>query len=596
MDVVFDILTHPRALIFYGILGVVIFYGIAVEVFKELRRDQKKLRLIRIFSYIVVFSFIPGAIVAGWILISKFGLIIGIPVSILSVLGVLGFYTVIVHLFGVNKIDERLDEVQHDQKSQDSHERADSFNTERSQKDVEVKRPDSIAQLFKAEGGSRGARQNVERYLRVKEGSFKEFYKPNPSLDQVFLPSSSRTETTLTLSLEMIRLNLIGPVTDSDIEEISDALTKVTQNGVLPIEYLLDLLGDERKVKQIYNPSSAQLALLSPSHRKMYQEMDEWWRMWTTMAIDSYLGEPVIASLLHVFYNPGSDPVLRKMAACQALSLLNYWLPETKKKIREHGIIDIMNTIDAIDVVPEQTVKNLECWESSVRLLSEVTLEQEQLSEIQSLANLKTMFRIYAGANLANVRFVSRLSEDLDSASEINPMIIQHILTNTRVTLIGDAFGDSSGQSSQNATASLNNAGIREGILETFLDDTRAMNTYDKGLRFEEFCQRLLEKMGFIVDRQGGSGDRGVDLIADDPGPLGGKTVIQCKHYDGGTVAVAVVAQTLGLMNPSNANKALVITTGKFTRDAIKFADENPLVDLWDREKVAEQVSRYLES
>ena len=72
--------------------------------------------------------------------------------------------------------------------------------------------------------------------------------------------------------------------------------------------------------------------------------------------------------------------------------------------------------------------------------------------------------------------------------------------------------------------------------------------------------------------------------------------MIQCKHYDSGTVAVDVVAQTLGLMNPSNANKALVITTGKFTRGAIKFADENPLVDLWDREKVAEQVSRYRES
>ena len=48
-------------------------------------------------------------------------------------------------------------------------------------------------------------------------------------------------------------------------------------------------------------------------------------------------------------------------------------------------------------------------------------------------------------------------------------------------------------------------------------------------------------------------------------------------------------------MNPSNANKALVITTGKFTRGAIKFADENPLVELWDRNKLEEQVKAYLE-
>ena len=42
------------------------------------------------------------------------------------------------------------------------------------------------------------------------------------------------------------------------------------------------------------------------------------------------------------------------------------------------------------------------------------------------------------------------------------------------------------------------------------------------------------------------------------------------------------------MVTPSKANKALVITTGRFTRDAKKFADENPLVELWDRDKLAE--------
>ena len=230
----FHILTHPAALILYGVLGV---FLLTVGVFKELQRDQKKLRLIRLFDYTVAVSAIPGTIVAGWILISKFGLIIGIPASMFSVLGVLIFYhSCLRKWFGIDKIVEDLDGVKT---------RAGNYK------------------LFKAEGGSPGAWRDVERFLRTTERSIKEDYKNDPSLDEVFGKANNQPETGLVFSHTLVRLSLMDAVSDSDWGDLIDLLSSSIQNRVLPIKELLDLLGDERKVKQIFNPSSAQLVLLS---------------------------------------------------------------------------------------------------------------------------------------------------------------------------------------------------------------------------------------------------------------------------------------------------------------------------------------------
>ena len=97
------------------------------------------------------------------------------------------------------------------------------------------------------------------------------------------------------------------------------------------------------------------------------------------------------------------------------------------------------------------------------------------------------------------------------------------------------------------------------------------------------------------VEHSGQSGDRGVDLKAVDHDPIKGLTlVVQCKYQE--SVSADVVIQTFGMVNSENANKGLVITTGLFTADAKKFADETSAIEIIDGNKLADLVKQLFEA
>lgn len=129
--------------------------------------------------------------------------------------------------------------------------------------------------------------------------------------------------------------------------------------------------------------------------------------------------------------------------------------------------------------------------------------------------------------------------------------------------------------------------------LHDFLNQTSDLNTYEKGLKFEQFCLRLLEAMGYEVEHTGQRGDRGVDLKAVRQEPIGSQTlIVQCKYQE--SVSADVIIQTLGMVSAANANQGLVITTGSFTADAIRFSEENPTIETIDGRKLAELVGQYV--
>jgi len=129
---------------------------------------------------------------------------------------------------------------------------------------------------------------------------------------------------------------------------------------------------------------------------------------------------------------------------------------------------------------------------------------------------------------------------------------------------------------------------------DNFLNQTSTLSSYEKGLKFEKFCQTLLEAMGYEVEHTGQSGDRGVDLKAVRQQPIGRQTmVVQCKHQE--SVSAEVVIQILGMVNAANVNQGLVITTGSFTADAIQFAEENRTIEIIDGLQLAELVSQYID-
>lgn len=107
---------------------------------------------------------------------------------------------------------------------------------------------------------------------------------------------------------------------------------------------------------------------------------------------------------------------------------------------------------------------------------------------------------------------------------------------------------------------------------------------------FERLCQRLLRESGFIeVEGTGRSGDGGLD--GHGTLRIGGlvsfNVLFQSKRYRG-NIGPDVVRDFRGAM-VGRADKGLIITTGGFTRDALREAtrDGAPPIDLIDGELLA---------
>jgi len=110
---------------------------------------------------------------------------------------------------------------------------------------------------------------------------------------------------------------------------------------------------------------------------------------------------------------------------------------------------------------------------------------------------------------------------------------------------------------------------------------------------FERLAQRLLRESGFVqVQVTGKSGDGGIDGvgIARINGFLSFHVLFQCKRYQG-AVTASQIRDFRGAMQ-GRTDKGLLITTGTFTRDAIKEAtrDGAPPIDLIDGEQLVQRL------
>jgi restriction system protein len=110
---------------------------------------------------------------------------------------------------------------------------------------------------------------------------------------------------------------------------------------------------------------------------------------------------------------------------------------------------------------------------------------------------------------------------------------------------------------------------------------------------FERLTQRLLRESGFIqVEVTGKTGDGGIDGkgIVRISGFLSFHVIFQCKRYRG-SVTPSLIRDFRGAMQ-GRADKGLFITTGTFTREAVKEAtrDGAPPIDLIDGELLCEKL------
>ncbi len=107
--------------------------------------------------------------------------------------------------------------------------------------------------------------------------------------------------------------------------------------------------------------------------------------------------------------------------------------------------------------------------------------------------------------------------------------------------------------------------------------DLRQDIVYDEtmtGHEYESFCQRILEKNNWQVQNTPGSGDQGVDLIAEKNGM---KVVIQCKKYNK-PVGNKAIQEIYSGMNYYKVFKGIVITNSSFTPSAIALAQQHSVL------------------
>jgi restriction system protein len=119
----------------------------------------------------------------------------------------------------------------------------------------------------------------------------------------------------------------------------------------------------------------------------------------------------------------------------------------------------------------------------------------------------------------------------------------------------------------------------------------RSLNLPDldslSGEQFEKFLEVLFADLGYKVERTQYIGDFGADLIIERDGK---KTVVQAKRYSG-KVGVKAIQEVVAAKKYYGADRAAVVTTSSFTKQAIELAYKN-YVQLIGRKKLKSLIEK----
>ena len=107
---------------------------------------------------------------------------------------------------------------------------------------------------------------------------------------------------------------------------------------------------------------------------------------------------------------------------------------------------------------------------------------------------------------------------------------------------------------------------------------------------FEVLVARLFTSKGYETKVTQGSGDMGVDVVARNSDET---IVIQVKKWNA-NVGGPDVHKTLGSMVSHRANRALVVTTSDFTKQAYEIRDGGSPVELWNGRRLVNEFRAHL--
>ena len=139
--------------------------------------------------------------------------------------------------------------------------------------------------------------------------------------------------------------------------------------------------------------------------------------------------------------------------------------------------------------------------------------------------------------------------------------------------------------------------GIRGLIAQ--LSENRDMIYNVTSREFEEIVEQVLQDNGFDTHLTQPTRDGGRDIIATKTG-INGKPVVfyvECKRYSRtNKVSVDLVRALYGVQTADKVNKACLVTSSYFTRDAVEFAEnQNVMIDLIDGDALHDMIVRSAE-
>lgn len=112
--------------------------------------------------------------------------------------------------------------------------------------------------------------------------------------------------------------------------------------------------------------------------------------------------------------------------------------------------------------------------------------------------------------------------------------------------------------------------------------------------QFEVLCGELFKHQGYKVEITKATADYGRDIILNKDGEI---TFVECKYYgDGSTVGREICQKLIGSMIMLNADKSIVITTGKYNKNAFEVANKVnnlKLMDAADINNMISQLDKY---
>jgi restriction system protein len=249
-------------------------------------------------------------------------------------------------------------------------------------------------------------------------------------------------------------------------------------------------------------------------------------------------------------------------------------------------VVEALVKLGGSGTIEEINTKACELAEIPDEILQILHGEDGTTSEVDyRLAWARTYLKKY-GLLENSARGIWALAKADIDVSKLNPDEIKNFVKEQSKPLEAKGKEKANGNDEINETEEIENAEEwREKLLNVLYNISPAA--------FERLAQRLLRESGFFqVEVTGKSGDGGIDGkgIVRVSGLLSFHVIFQCKRYKG-SVTPSQVRDFRGAMQ-GRADKGLIITTGAFTREAIKEAtrDGAPPIDLIDGELLCDKM------